>query len=160
RRGSVICAGEIALMEQEIADHAIPLPSRRNPWRPRGRLAVSSRPGGVRLNACGPVRYPAPFLPWWKTLPMVGPRLLPFWRTRLRGTAATVQESARPGRILLVGQHAATIALAQSLARYGREMEQAAAGPDGSSRPYHALERPAPGSLFAALHSFSGDLSA
>ncbi len=160
RRGSVICAEEIALIEQEIAEHAIPLPTRGRPWRPRGRLAVSSRPGGIRLNGYEPVRYPTPFAPWWKALPIVGARLPGFWRSRLRGTAATVLETARPGRILLIGEHAASINLAQGLARYGREIRQAAARPDGSSRSYHALERPAPGSLFAALHSVSGDLSA
>src|SRR5258705_10682475 len=97
RRGSVICAEEIELIEQEIAEHAIPLPSRGSPWRPRGRLAVSSRAGGIRLNGCEPVRYPALFAPWWKALPIVGARLPGFWRTRLRGTAATVLKTARPG---------------------------------------------------------------
>ena len=158
RRGSVICAEEIALIEQEIVEHAIPMPSRGSPWRPRGRLAVSFRPGGIHLNGCEPVRYPAPFAPWWKALPIVGARL--FWRTRLHGTAATVLETARRGRILLVGEHAATITLAHGLARYGKEIQQAVAGSDGSSRPYNALERSAPGSLFVALHAVSGDLSA
>jgi GT2 family glycosyltransferase len=157
RRGSVICAEEIALMEQEIAEHAIPPPSRGSPWRPRGRLAVACRPGGIRLNGCEPVGNPAPFAPWWKALPIVGARR--FWRTRLRDTAATVLEAARSGRILLVGEHAATSTLAEGLVRCGKETRQTA-GPDGSSRSYQARERPAPGSLFAALHSVSGDLSA
>src|SRR5437879_295634 len=133
RWGSVICAEEIALMEQEIAEHAIPLPSRGSPWRPHGRLAVSSRSGGIRLNGCEPLRYPARFAPWWKALPIAGARLPGFWRTRLRGTAATVLATARTGRILLVGEHAATITLAQGLARYGKETQQAVSGPDGSS---------------------------
>jgi len=149
------------LIEQEIAEHAIPLPSRGSPWRPRGRLAVSSRPGSIRLQRLRvPCDIRPSFAPWWKALSIVGARLPGFWRTRLRGTAATVLETARPGPILLVGEHAATITLAKGLARYGKETRQATGGPDGSSRPYHALERPAPGSLFAALHSVSGDLSA
>jgi GT2 family glycosyltransferase len=164
RQGSVVCAEEIALMEQEIAEHAIPLPGCGSPWRPRGRLAVSSRPCGIPPNGRGPVRYPAPLVPWWQALPIVGARLPGFWRTRLRDAAATVLKTARPGRILLVGEHAATITLSQGLARYGKETQQAVTGPGGfsrPSRPYNdALERPAPGSLFAALHAVSGDLSA
>src|SRR5215470_3439654 len=90
RRGSVICGEEIALMEQAIAEHAIPLPSRGNPCRPRGRLAVSSRPGGTRVIGCEPVQYPAPFVPWWKALPIVGTHLPSPWRNKLRGIAETV----------------------------------------------------------------------
>lgn len=162
QQGGAICMEQMALMEREIVERAIPLPKAGIPERPRGPLTVTRRSGealsskhGLAPSSTSSDGPP----PLWKRLSFIQARLPGFWLNRLKDTlAATVQEAARPGRILLVGEAVATAALAQALERRGRSTQRAAGSQESwSSRG--TLKRPAPDSFFAALQGVSGDLS-
>lgn len=165
--GASICAQERALIDAEIASFSIPLPQRPLMKRPKGPILVNMRTAALtRTEISLPsIEYPtvdfsadeAPVVvSWWKQALDTLKLQTGIGHASLSVTAKTIDEAARRGEILLVGDRLQTVRLVRLLKNKGRAVKVVT--PDETKTDEPVLSRPKSGTMMHHLLHAMGDL--